>query len=741
MNELKAKWITSGKRNDKQNSLPAEVYRKVFKTEKEIVKAEINISAMGIYELNVNDKKVGDAYFAPGYTCYEKYLQYQTYDITENLNDGENLVEITVANGWYLGRVGNKNNRYSDHRAVIAEIIIHYEDGSKETVSTDESWQVTLDTPTRFADFYDGETIDLSFTEEKRTYQKVKLFEGFIPELKPHLGTFVKDDSRLTPTKISDNIYDFKQNHAGVINLSVNAKKGTVITIRHAEILEGKDGLFTKNLRKAKSTLTLICGKEGINEFSPRFTYMGFRYAEITADKPIEIIKFESVVLTSDCEPIGEFRCSDEKLNRLQQNVVWGQISNFVDIPTDCPQRDERMGWTGDIAVFARVAAFNRNISSFMNKWLYDLSLYQRKNGTLPVVIPANDTYQSTLPDIPIAIWGDSATMVPWAVYCAYGDKELLARQYESMKKYTESEIRMARRVGFGKHKYLWNANYFQYGDWCAPGESHLKWKWKGQHLATAFFANSVDIMRKSAKILGKADDEKYFAVLHEKIKDAFDSVYIKPDGKLKGHFQSNYVCALYFGLVPESKKSAVAKQLVKLVRENNHKIATGFAGTPYILFALADNGYIEDAYKLLLNEECPGWLYCVNAGATTMWERWDALAADGSIKAGTIPNMISFNHYAYGAVGDFLYRRTLGLEPIVAGYKKFRVKPITGNLEFASGSLKTDFGKIEIDWKKENNVFSLNVTVPEGTECSIVLPDGEEFTISNGKHHFEKEI
>ena len=738
MKDLNAKWITSGKRNDRRNSLPAESFKKTVKLNKKTVRVGIRVSALGIYELNVNGRKVGDAYFTPGYTCYEKYVQYQTYDVTEYFAEGENTVEIIAANGWYLGTITLKNNRHSNRRAVIAEIKAEYDDGSVEIIGTDESWLVSQDTPVRFADFYNGETIDLNYEEEKRRYKNALIYNGRVPELKAHKGTFVKEDSRLSAEKISDNIYDFGQNHAGVINLTVKAEKGTVITVRHAEILDSEGGLFTKNLRSAKATLTLICGRDGVNEFTPRFTYMGFRYAGITSDRPVEILKLESVVLTSYAEPLGEFLCSDEKLNRLQQNIIWGQKSNFIEIPTDCPQRDERLGWTGDIAVFAQTAAFNRNISRFMDKWLCDLSLYQRKNGSMPITVPDSKPYQRFLPNIPIALWGDSATMVPWAVYRAYGDREVLSRQYESMKKYTLSEMRAAKRFSAGKKKYIWNFNLFQFGDWCSPGESVFQWERKGRYLATAFFANSVDIMRKTAKILGKDEDEKYFSCLLDKIRDAFDSLCIKPDGKLNGHFQSNYVCALYFGLVPEDKKSAVAKQLATLVRENGYRIATGFMGTPYILFALADNGYADDAYKLLLNEECPGWLYCINAGATTMWERWDALAADGSIRADTIPNMISFNHYAYGAVGDFLYRRTLGLEPVTAGYGEFSVRPVPGSLSYAKGSLITAYGKIEIDWKKENGAFSLDVSVPEKTRCNVILPNGEEHLAESGKHHFE---
>lgn len=733
---LCGKWITSGNRNDKENLLPPELFRKNITVREGLTQAKLTVSAMGIYEAAINGEKVGDAWFAPGYTHYESYVQEQTYDVTGLLYVGENVLDITVANGWWLGTLGNGNNRYGDYRGIICELKLSYADGSSETIGTDENWLWNTDTPVQFADFYNGQTIDLCRKDKSKwKFSQAKIITDWTPEVKSQIGTKVIAEQRLTPILQTGNIYDFGQNHAGVIHLIAEADEGTIITIRHGEILDRDGKLFTENLREAKQTLTLICGDDE-NEFLPRFTYMGFRYIEITTTAPVKIKTLESLVLTSDCEPIGEFRCSDEKLTRLQQNIQWSQRSNFLDIPTDCPQRDERMGWTGDIAVFAQTAAFNRDISVFMKKWLWDLGLYQESNGAIPYTIPKNPTYQPEGPSFPVAIWGDAATMVPWAVYRAYGDKAILRQQYESMKAYTEAELRAAAQNGWGS-EYLWNDNIFQYGDWCAPGETYEQWTAKGNYLATAYMANSVNIMLKSAEALGVSKDKERYAHILKEIKAAFAKYYIKSDGKLEGDFQSNYVCALYFDMVPEEKKAAVAGRLVELVREKNHLIQTGFAGTPYIAFALADNGYVEDAYKLLQNEKCPGWLYTVNAGGTTTWERWDALDADGNIRADTIPDMVSFNHYAYGAVGDFFYRRILGLEPIEAGYRRFQVKPVPdGSLTYAEGSLKTVFGKIEIKWKQQDGRFTLNVTVPEGTEAEIVLPDKEAKIVGSG--HYE---
>ena len=730
MQPINAKWIGSGWKNDRKNTLPPELFRKAFTIETIPAKAELSVSALGIYEARLNGHRVGQDWFTPGYTHYESYVQYQTYDVSALLNAGENTLDIIVANGWWLGRLGNKNNRYGNHRGVIAELKL-----DNKTIATDESWQVTADTPERFADFYDGQTIDLTRQNEAMwQFAPATVLMEKLPALHKHYGAHVREEQRLIPIARKNGVYDFGQNHTGVLHIVAEAPKGTVITVRHGEIRDRDDGLFTKNLRTAKAALTLICGQDGLNEFSPRFTFMGFRYVELKADKAVKIQTLESIVLTSDCERIGDFSCSNPLLNRLYQNTQWGQSSNFVDIPTDCPQRDERMGWTGDIAVFAETAAMNRDIRAFMDKWLTDLRLYQRENGALPMTIPENRTYEPMPFAVPTAIWGDAATMVPWTVYRAYGDREMLIRQYQSMKAYVEAELRVARR---GKHPYLWDNNLFQYGDWCAPGESSWDWMRKGKHTSTAFLLNSVEIVRQTAHALGKARDEAHYTEMAENIRAAFARYCVLPDGRLTGDFQSNYVVALYFNLAPEEQRPLLAKRLVELVRRNGHRIATGFTGTPYLLFALADNGYVEDAYQVLLNEECPGWLFTVKAGATTMWERWDALDANGSVRADALPDMVSFNHYAYGAVGAFFYRRILGIEAVEPGYRRFRIRPVPGGgLTHAQGHI----GEIAATWKIEDGVFTLDVIVPEGKEAEIILPSGKTLTVQGGQYHDEEE-
>lgn len=730
---MNAKWITSGLKNNEDNSLPPEIYRKTILLDRLPQKASISLSALGIYDLRVNGKRISNAYFLPGYTHYESYVQFETFEIGQALVIGENTVEITVANGWWLGTLGNKNNRYGECRALIAEILL-----DETSISTDASWLVSCGGPVRYADFYNGEMIDLTRTPE---FHVAVLYEGRTPALRAHYGAYVKEMERLTPVRHSDHIYDFGQNHAGVLQITVKAAAGTTVTIRHGELLTEGGELFTANLRTAKQALTLVC-REGVSSFSPRFTFMGFRYAEITSDQPIEILEIYSSVLSADCPAIGDFSCSNDLLNKLYRNTWRSQLSNFIDIPTDCPQRDERMGWTGDIAVFAQTAATNRDISAFMRKWLTDLRLYQRPDGAIPVTIPENNTFEPMEQPLPIALWGDAATMVPWAVYRAYGDLEALAEQYESMKAYVEAELRAAAADSEADRRYLWDKNPFQFGDWLSPGEDYEAWIAKGNDLATPIMANSVRIVRDAAYALGKAEDAAKYEAILQRIKAAFCKYCLLPDGKLTADYPSGYVCALYFDLIPSHSRAACARRLAELVREADYTIGTGFAGTPYILFALADNGYVYDAYRLLLNEKCPGWLFPIKAGATSIWERWDALGENGSLRDPKMLGMVSFNHYAYGAVVDFFYRRILGIESLEAGYRRVRIAPLPGGgLSQAEGKITTPQGPIRVFWELVENHFTMELEAPKGICGEICLPDGSCLPLTPGVSHHEAKI
>ena len=529
---------------------------------------------------------------------------------------------------------------------------------------------------------------------------------------------------------------------AGVVSARIKGQKGQTVVFRHAEICKEDGELFTELLRSAKATATYVC-RDGEQEYSPRFTYMGFRYVGVSgiAEEDIELT---ALALYSDVEQIGEFSCSDGMLNRLQANIEWGSKSNFVDIPTDCPQRDERMGWTGDIALFSKTACFNFDMSRFLDKWLRDVKSEQKRGGGIPNTVPAQGyAFPATMPVMAIDFWGDACVLVPWAEYLARGDESVLRSMYPTMKKYVRACRFWAGLGSFGKKRYIWNTpGVLHFGDWVAPGVPKMsQWQARRTWTATASLANTSGLLSKIAGILGETEDEKYYADLNAKVKDAYVSVLTDGKGKLLNEFQTAYVLPLEFGIFTEDTRRAAADNLAALVEKNGYCIGTGFPGTPYILFALADNGREDVAFKMLMNTKCPSWLYEVKAGGTTIWERWDALKEDGSSNTGAedgTGGMVSFNHYASGSVGDFLYRRVAGIEPVEAGYKRFRVKPLVGGgLTGARASVRSPYGRIVSDWSTESGAFRLRVEVPVSTVCEVVLPDGRCETVGSGKYEF----
>lgn len=748
-----AKWITDGsyKFTDKKTSPVPMLFEKSFKIEKTIKSAKIYCTAIGIYELELNGEKVGEDFFAPGFTSYKTSLQYQVYDITSALKP-ENRLACTVAGGWAVGAfVFTRKNRITAPRqALLAEIRLEFEDGTSAVFGTDESWRVTRGGKLRFAEFYDGEIYDATVDESKAAWrlssiEKVKIN----PSIAVTYGSMVRAHEVFKPVSVKkapsgELIYDFGQNLAGVVRFKVNGKKGQKIVIRHAEVLTENGELNTVFLRSAKCRIEYIC-TDGVQSFTPRMTYMGFRYAGISGvdEKDIEA---ESVALYSDIEDNGSFECSDPLINRLQENIRWSGKSNFVDIPTDCPQRDERMGWTGDIAIFAPTACYNFDMTRFLDKWLKDVRSEQTRHGGIPNTVPVQGYgFPATMPKKAIAFWGDACVFVPYAMYLAYGDINVLKENYQTMKKYVKA-CKWWANIGIGKHRYIWSdLPMMQFGDWVAPdvpkmGQWQARCKWTG----TASLAATSGMLSEIAKLLGNEKDEKYYKKLNSKVCEAYESILTDGRGKLKNEFQTAYVLPLYFNMFRADTKRKAAENLVKLIEKNNYCIGTGFPGTPYILFALADNGYADVAYKMLLNTKCPSWLYEVKAGATTVWERWDGLDEDGVCRIGNdgTGGMISFNHYGFGSVGDFLYRRIAGIQPTSGGYKTFRVAPVIGGgLSFAKGEVNTPYGRIVSDWKIADGVFEINVEVPCGTKAVIALPDGTEREVASGKYNFSAEL
>lgn len=752
----KAQWITDGEYHftEKKISPKTMTFRKKIACSKKVTKARLYATALGIYEMTLNGEKVGDIYFAPGFTSYKHQLQYQTYDVTEQLKSSEgmeNELIAVVGGGWAVGSFTYKrvNRNYADRQALLCELRITYEDGSEEIIGTDESWEVTLDGAVRETEFYNGEIYDATVDMDKIAWHKASREQVKLqPEILAQYGAQVKAHEVFHPVSVTKApsgvvIYDFGQNFAGVISAKIKGKKGQKITFRHAEIL--MDGeLFTKPLRSAKQEAVYIC-RDGEQTWSPRMTYMGFRYVSMEGAEEQDV-ELSAIALYSDVEDNGEFSCSNELVNKLQSSIRWGAKSNFVDIPTDCPQRDERMGWTGDIALFSPTAAYNFDMSRFLEKWFKDVRSEQNKGGGIPVTVPLVVVPGQWEIMIPMAVdhWGDACILAPWAEYKMRGDLGLLKTMYPTMKRYMKACKFWASLGSVGKHKYIWKLLH-HYGDWCAPGIGMWAWMGRGKWTATACMSHSSKILSQIAELLGEKEDAVYYRNLSEKTAEAYRDLLMEKDCTVKKEFQTAYVLPLYYGMLSEEDKKKTAAHLARIVRENDYHIATGFPGTPYILFALADNGYEEDAFKMLMTDTCPSWLYEMKVGGTTIWERWDALREDGTCNTGDddgTGGMVSFNHFSYGAVGDFLYRRIAGIETLSGGGKEVRIAPMVGGgLTQARGVVNTAYGKVTSEWWINDGKFTLHVDIPCSTTAIVKLPGGEEKKLGSGSYTLEEKL
>lgn len=748
-----AEWISDAtyQFTEKAVSPKPMTFRKIINVSKPIASAKIYATAIGIYELMMNGRKVGNQFFAPGFTSYERFLQYQTYDVTEMLK-AENVLTAVVGGGWAVGAfVFTRKNRVSgDRQALLLELSITYEDGTSEVIKTDESWEVSEEGNYQLSDIYDGETYDATIDLNEINWRKVAIENIRIhPEIQADYGAPVRARETLQPISFkkvaNELIYDFGQNFAGVVSLKINGKKNQRIIVKHAEILNPDGTLNTVFLRTAKACATYIC-RDGEQTYAPKMTYMGFRYISITGIEEMDI-DVSAIALYSDMDILGEFTCSNEQINRLQQNILWSSKSNFMDIPTDCPQRDERMGWTGDIAVFSPTACYNFDMSRFLEKWLKDVRAEQLPTGGIPNTVPVQGYgFPATMPTMAIDFWGDACVMVPWAEYQARGDKRILEQCYTMMKKYVNACKFWAGLFSVGKKRYIWNTpSMLHFGDWVAPDVSQMsQWQKRSKWTATASLCNTSGMLAKIATILGKKEDAEEYQNLSEHVADAYKSVFTDGNGKLKEEFQTAYVLPLYFHMFQGKERENAVKNLVALVQKSNYCIGTGFPGTPYILFALADNGYADVAYKMLLNQNCPSWLYEVRMGATTIWERWDGLDENGVCPIGDdgTDMMISYNHYASGAVGDFLYRRIAGIEMLEPGYRRFKVAPVLGgNLTHAKARTFTPYGWVGSEWNIQENTFTIQVEVPIDAICELNLPDGSSCELRHGFHSITRKL
>ena len=752
-------WITAGDyvfKEKKISPIPM-TFRRRLVFEKKIKRARVFSSALGIYELEINGEKVGRDYFTPGFTSYHHQIQYQVYDVTEMLT-AVNEIRAVVAGGWAVGSYTyfRRNRVYAEKQAFLMDLEIEWEDGTHTVIGTDGSWKVTLEGKVLEADLYDGEVFDATVDENKVSWQKASLFEpGFVPNLIAQYGAPVRAHEELHPVSVSkapsgEIIYDMGQNFAGVVKAGISGTDGQTVIFRHAEILMNGE-LYTEPLRSAKARAVYTC-TGGKQVYTPGFTYMGFRYIGVSgiAQEDIEI---SALALYSDAEETGDFTCSNEMLNRLQSTIKWGAKSNFTDIPTDCPQRDERLGGTGDIALFSPTACYNFDMSRFLGKWLRDVKAEQGRGGGIPTIVPQVKIYNQYEMSLIMAIdhWGDCCIWVPWAEYIARGDRTLLAKMYPTMKRYIRACCKWAGTTpekGTGK---VWKLGH-HYGDWCALDTGFHGWMRRGKWTATAALGYSAALMADIAEILNRNEDAVMYRKLSRNMAKVYRDKLLDADCKVKGFREKNketgkvltefptaYVLPLYYGLLEGEDKEKAAANLVRLVRANGHHVTTGFPGTPYILFALMDNGYEKDAYKMLLTDTYPSWLYEIKVGGTTTWERWDALREDGTCNTGDGAGMVSFNHYAAGSVGSFLYRRVLGIEPLEGGYKRFRIAPKPGGgLTFASGHTDCAYGRINVSWEiSTDGVLTLRTDIPMSTQAVIELPDGTMRKAGSGKQEY----
>jgi len=721
VNMLKnAQWISYKK--DMGNICPE--FLKEIRISKNVQTATLFITAIGVYEAHINGQRIGNYVLAPGCTVYRKRLQYQTYDVT-NMLSAVNQLTVTVGTGWYRGRISEKcKDLQATPCAVIAELEIHYIDGTQEVIITDESWSVRKSNILE-SDIYDGEIYDASSLPGP--YEEVKVVDISKDTLIPQEGEIIREQEQIKPMAYmvspkGERIIDFGQNLAGYVEFTIDAPKGSKISLSHAEILDKDGNFYTDNYRSSKSKLTYIC-KEGHQFYKPHFTFYGFRYIRLDEyPEEVNLDNFTAIAVYSDLQRTGYIETANSKINQLYSNTLWSQRSNFLDIPTDCPQRDERMGWTGDAQVFAKTACFNYDCKKFFEKWMNDVRAEQLENGAITDTVP--NFWQMTKSS---TAWGDAITIIPWQVYLMYGDVKILKDNFASMKKWVDFITKDT------KDEFLWTCDDAEkklwgkhYGDWLgldAPSGSY-KGSTNDDFIASAFYSYSVSLLIKSGKILGL--DMTEYEMLHENINRTFKKYF----SDLKT--QTEHVLALYLDLTDH--KDAVASNLVRLIRENRNKIQTGFVGTPYILHVLSENGYPDVAYDLLLQEEYPSWLYEVNHGATTIWEHWDGIRDDGSLWSS---DMNSYNHYAYGSVIDWIYTAAAGIKPLedYPGFEQVKIAPMPDKrLKWLSVSFETKYGAIRVKWIYKDKAIRYEITTPSPT--SIVI-DGKEKSVKPGSYIF----
>ncbi|ADD42552.1 alpha-L-rhamnosidase [Stackebrandtia nassauensis] len=717
--------------------------RHEFEVREGLRAATLYASARGVYQIEFNGVAVDDERLKPGWTAYQHRLVHETTDVTELLRPGRCALGATLAGGWYTERYGFHGEAkpfYGEYPSFAAQLLLEYADGTSEVVATGEgAWWATAEGPITASGIYAGESYDArraspgwsspgfdddGWSEARIDASRVsRPIARTAPPVRRVEELAVKD---VIVTPSGRTVVDFGQNLVGHLRIRVSGREGDTVVLRHAEVLEHGE-LGTRPLRHAKATDSYTLAGARIETWEPAFTFHGFRYAEIQGwPGEFDPEDVTAVVVGSDLERTGWFTCSHEPLNQLHDNIVWGMRGNFLSIPTDCPQRDERLGWTGDIQVFAPTAAYLFDCDGFLASWLEDLALEQSQDGAVPFIVP--DVLDSVR--TPAAAWGDAATVVPSVLYERFADRAVLERQYPSMRAWADHIAAIA-----GPRR-LWEGQ-FQFGDWLdpdAPSDEPGKAKTDPDIVASAYLHRSAALVARAARELGLDDDARRYDTLADEVRTAWVREYVTPAGRLVSDAPTAYALALMFDLVTDARlRDNLGERLAELVRRADHRIGTGFVGTPLIQDALVRTGHADTARRLLLQTECPSWLYPVTMGATTVWERWDSMLPDGTINPG---EMTSFNHYAFGAIADWLHRTVAGLAPLEPGYRRIAIAPVPlAGLDRAATELETAHGRASVSWEVSDGRLLVRATVPPNTTAHVTLPGSDPLDVGSGEH------
>jgi alpha-L-rhamnosidase len=767
MTDWQALWIELDWEEDPASNNPCPYLCRTFALRKQVIAARVYVTAHGLYELSLNGQRVGDTYFTPGYTSYHHRLQYQVYDVGDLLQVGENALGVILGDGWYRGEIGifSHRNVYGERLGLLLQLHLHFADGSEQFVCSDRQWKASTG-PILKSDLKEGEHYDARLEMpgwnrahfDDSLWQGVRVADYGLENLVATIGPAVRRKEQFVPVRIlatpaGETVVDMGQNFSGVVKLKVNGPAGTTVRLCHGEALDGHGNFTTEHLAlgsllpsPAQETRYTLKG-DGEEVYTPFFTLQGFRYVKVEGfpgDPTRE--NFTGIALYSDLPETGAFQCSAPLLNQLQHNILWSQKSNFLGIPTDCPTR-ERAGYTGDAQIFAATGSFLMHTAGFFTRWLKDLAAEQDANGMVANIVPSTELGLPRAAN-PItrlngaAGWGDAAVIVPWTLYQCFGDLRILEEQYASMKAWVEYERQQAQnkydpegytspryleREPLAHECYLWDSN-FHWGEWLEPNDplpGMINAEWtagtrqllSAPHVATAFFARSAHLLAEAAQVLGKEDDAREYRALHQRIKEAYIAEFVDDDGRLKPDKQASYVRALAFDLLPEHLRASAVQRLVQLLQSAGMHLGTGFLSTPYLCAVLGDNGYLDLAYALLMQDTPPSWLYAVKKGATTIWESWDGIDEEGN------PHH-SLNHYAYGAIGNWLYQVVAGIAPGAPGYRHTMFQPQPGGgLTLASATYQSLHGEIATSWKMDGERFQLTVTVPTNTTATVVIP------------------